>query len=81
MIPPTEVHERPGLGVVADIEGRRAVLGRRELLADLGVQLEPEPDAEETKGRRSGLRWELSCSAASCSATSRERKPGMPWRR
>jgi Cu+-exporting ATPase len=46
VIAPAEVHERPGLGVVADIEGRRAALGRRELLVDIGVQLEPEAEEE-----------------------------------
>jgi Cd2+/Zn2+-exporting ATPase len=35
--PPTEVEERPGLGVVARIEGEQAALGRRALLAELGV--------------------------------------------
>jgi P-type E1-E2 ATPase len=44
------VHERAGLGVVADIEGRRSALGRRELLADLGVELEPRPEAEPAEG-------------------------------
>jgi P-type E1-E2 ATPase len=40
------VHERPGLGVVAVIDGLRAALGRRELLAKEGVALEPEVEAD-----------------------------------
>jgi Zn2+/Cd2+-exporting ATPase len=35
--PPTSVQERPGLGVVAIVDHQKAVLGRRELLLDLGV--------------------------------------------
>jgi heavy metal translocating P-type ATPase len=35
--PPSDLQERPGLGVVAKVDGRQAVLGRRALLADLGI--------------------------------------------
>jgi Cd2+/Zn2+-exporting ATPase len=35
--PAEEIQERPGLGVIARIEGRQAALGRRALLAELGV--------------------------------------------
>ena len=34
---PSAVQERPGLGVIAIIDGQRAVLGRRELLRHEGV--------------------------------------------
>ena len=37
--PPKDLQERPGLGVVATVEGRQAVLGRRALLAELGVNV------------------------------------------
>jgi heavy metal translocating P-type ATPase len=39
---PSEVHERSGMGVVATIDGEHAVLGRRALLIELGI----EPRAE-----------------------------------
>jgi heavy metal translocating P-type ATPase len=35
---PSEVHERPGMGVVATIDGEHAVLGRRALLVELGIE-------------------------------------------
>jgi len=35
--PPTDLQERPGLGVVAWVDGERAALGRRALLEQLGV--------------------------------------------
>ena len=35
--PPKNLQEHPGLGVVATVGGRRAILGRRQLLTDLGV--------------------------------------------
>jgi heavy metal translocating P-type ATPase len=35
--PPADVKERPGLGVVALVGGEQAVLGRRALLAELGI--------------------------------------------
>jgi Cu+-exporting ATPase len=37
VVPPTDVQERPGLGVVAWVGGERAVLGRWALLQELGV--------------------------------------------
>jgi Zn2+/Cd2+-exporting ATPase len=42
--PPTELQERPGLGVVAIVDGQRAVLGRRALLTELGVDVGTTPD-------------------------------------
>ena len=44
--PPSDLQERPGLGVVATVDGQRAVLGRRALLADLGVDVGSEDDGD-----------------------------------
>jgi heavy metal translocating P-type ATPase len=44
--PPVNLHERPGLGVVATVNGRQAALGRRALLADLGIDMSTT-DGEE----------------------------------
>jgi heavy metal translocating P-type ATPase len=35
--PPKDLQEKPGLGVVALVDGKQAILGRRELLTDLGI--------------------------------------------
>ncbi|HVP27932.1 MAG TPA: cation-translocating P-type ATPase [Myxococcota bacterium] len=47
--PPGGVQERPGLGVVAEVDGQRAVLGRRELLEEIGIDSDAgeERDAAE----------------------------------
>jgi heavy metal translocating P-type ATPase len=37
--PPSDLQERPGLGVIARVEGEETALGRRALLAELGVDL------------------------------------------
>jgi Cd2+/Zn2+-exporting ATPase len=44
--PPRELQERPGLGVVAVVDGERAVLGRRELLEELGIAVDA-PDEQD----------------------------------
>jgi len=44
--PPSDLQERPGLGVVATVGGQRAVLGRRALLVDLGVGVGSEDDGD-----------------------------------
>jgi heavy metal translocating P-type ATPase len=44
--PPNDLQERPGLGVVAIVDRRQAVLGRRALLADLGIRAIPEDDGD-----------------------------------
>jgi len=44
--PPGDLQERPGLGVVAAVDGRQAVLGRRALLADLGIEVGTEDDGD-----------------------------------
>jgi Cd2+/Zn2+-exporting ATPase len=44
--PPSDLQERPGLGVVATVNGRRAVLGRRALLEDLDIDAGPERDGD-----------------------------------
>ena len=47
--PPSDLQERPGLGVVAAVEGRQAVLGRRELLTELGVDLGEETGSDASR--------------------------------
>ncbi len=37
--PPKDLQERPGMGVIATVDGRRAMLGRRALLVDSGVDV------------------------------------------
>ena len=44
--PPRDLQERPGLGVVATVDGQQAVLGRRALLADLGIDVGTEDDGD-----------------------------------
>ena len=44
--PPKDLQERPGLGVVAMVDGQQAVLGRRALLADLGIDVGSEDDED-----------------------------------
>ena len=44
--PPGDLQERPGLGVVARVDGRQAVLGRRALLVDLGIGAISEDDGD-----------------------------------
>ena len=44
--PPGDLHEYPGLGVVAVVDRRQAVLGRRALLAELGIRAIPEDDGD-----------------------------------
>jgi Zn2+/Cd2+-exporting ATPase len=45
-VPPRDLQERPGLGVVAIVDGRQAVLGRKALLIDLGIPLGAEDDGD-----------------------------------
>jgi P-type E1-E2 ATPase len=46
---PTEVQERPGLGVVVTVNGDRAVLGRQALLADLGIAMDVETNEDASQ--------------------------------
>lgn len=39
--PPQDLQERPGLGVVATVDGQPAILGRRMLLTELGLDTGP----------------------------------------
>jgi heavy metal translocating P-type ATPase len=39
---PRDLQEKPGLGVVAVVDGERAILGRRALLEELGVRVDSE---------------------------------------
>jgi len=47
--PPSDLHERPGLGVVATVAGQQAALGRRALLEELGVSCDAGPDADASQ--------------------------------
>lgn len=49
VIPPDDLQERPGLGVVARINGQQAVLGRKSLLTDMGINVgyQMEEDASQ----------------------------------
>jgi P-type E1-E2 ATPase len=44
--PPSDLQERPGLGVVAVLDGQVAVLGRRALLADLDIDTGSEHEGD-----------------------------------
>jgi Cd2+/Zn2+-exporting ATPase len=44
--PPTDLQEKPGLGVIAIVNGKQAVLGRRALLVELGMNVGSE-DGED----------------------------------
>jgi Zn2+/Cd2+-exporting ATPase len=45
-VPPKDLQEKPGLGVLAMVDGRQAMLGRRALLGELGVDVGTEEDAD-----------------------------------
>jgi hypothetical protein len=44
--PPRDLQERPGLGVVATVDGQQAILGRRALLMELGVNVGSDDDED-----------------------------------
>lgn len=44
--PPRDLQERPGLGVIAEVDGQRAILGRRALLDDLGITVPIHDDGD-----------------------------------
>ncbi|HEV7967434.1 MAG TPA: cation-translocating P-type ATPase [Candidatus Acidoferrales bacterium] len=44
--PPKDLQEKPGLGVVATVDGHPAILGRRALLVELGVHVGSESDED-----------------------------------
>ena len=44
--PPSNLQEKPGLGVVATVNGEQAILGRRALLLELGVDVGPEEEED-----------------------------------
>lgn len=48
-VPPSDLQEKPGLGVVAMVDGRQAILGRKTLLADLGVDAGPQEDSDSSQ--------------------------------
>ena len=76
--PPTDLQERPGLGVVAMVDGQQAVLGRRALLEDLGIQSNSKM---ARTFRRFGSHTAAASSAALCFAISRAARPGRLWPR
>jgi P-type E1-E2 ATPase len=45
-MPPADLQEKPGLGVIAIVNGHQAVLGRRALLVELGINVGSE-DGED----------------------------------
>jgi cation transport ATPase len=47
--PPGDLQERPGLGVVATVNGRQAALGRRALLDDLAIDSGTTDDEEASQ--------------------------------
>ncbi|HTS51578.1 MAG TPA: cation-translocating P-type ATPase [Bryobacteraceae bacterium] len=47
--PPADLQERSGLGVVAMVDGKRAILGRRSLLMDFNVDCGPEDDSDVSR--------------------------------
>jgi Zn2+/Cd2+-exporting ATPase len=47
--PPLDLQERPGLGVVAVVDGHIAVLGRKGLLEDRGISVESTEDEEASQ--------------------------------
>jgi P-type E1-E2 ATPase len=46
---PTNVQEKPGLGVVAIVDGQRAVLGRSALLSELGINVGMEANSDASQ--------------------------------
>jgi heavy metal translocating P-type ATPase len=44
IVPPSQLLERPGLGVTATVAGEPAILGRRTLLAELGIAVDRSDD-------------------------------------
>jgi len=47
--PPADLQERPGLGVVALVDGQRAVLGRRALLTELAIPIDSTDDEDASQ--------------------------------
>src|SRR5580704_9473862 len=56
--PPRDLQERPGLGVVATVDGQQAILGRRGLLVDLDVDVGSDDDEDVSQvWVAHGRRW------------------------
>lgn len=49
IVPPKDLQERPGLGIVAMVDGQQAVLGRRALLAELGIPIHSPADDDASE--------------------------------
>ena len=69
--PPGDLQERQGLGVVATVNGRRAVLGRRTPLEDLDIDAGPERDGDVSLGRFGSPDW------GGCTKCGRPRRGGQ----
>ena len=48
-VPPRDLQEKPGLGVIARVDGRQAVLGRRALLEELGIVVSGSGDGDASQ--------------------------------
>ncbi|HWE51444.1 MAG TPA: cation-translocating P-type ATPase [Bryobacteraceae bacterium] len=46
---PTGIEEKPGLGVIAMVDGQRAVLGRPALLAENGIAIGTQPESDASQ--------------------------------
>ena len=55
---PTSVQERPGLGVVATVDGRQAILGRRALLLEFGIH---PGDSTDDDVSQAWVAWDGHC--------------------
>ena len=75
---PTAVEEKPGLGVVALVDGHRAVLGRRALLEGLGMVIGAEDLGDAS---RVWVGLDRRYLGQTCCATSRAPKRAKRWRR
>ncbi len=53
-----EFHSRPGLGISARVDGRRLLVGSRELMLEAGVPIAPaEPHAERLESQARTIMW------------------------
>ena len=80
--PPEDLQERPGLGVVAMVDGWQAVLGRRALLVDLGISAVTGDDGDVSQvwvaygGRCLGR---LCCAISPAARRGMRLPPCEPW--
>jgi heavy metal translocating P-type ATPase len=48
-VPPRDLQEKPGLGVIAMVNGQQAVLGRRALLEELAIHVDADDDEDASQ--------------------------------